>query len=941
MAIDVKINVVGEKEALSVFDKLNAEEQKLLDNFNKTNEAFAKQKTTIASLKAELDRLTQARNNAFDEKEIIKLNQQIEQTASKIKELENKGLKPAEQSFNNLGNIAKKVGGVMLAAFAVDKIMEYGKKIIEITATFQKFEAVLTNTLGSRSEAQKALKEINDFAAKTPYSVEELTGSFVKLANAGFKPTQDEMRKLGDLASAMGKSFDQLTEAILDAQSMEFERLKEFGIKADQEGDKIKFTFKGVTTEVAKSGEAVRNYILSLGDLKGVAGGMEAVSRTLGGQISNLQDGIGQLALAIGERLSGAFSGVISLASDFVGWLKDIVAEPVEEKLMREQAEFNALTAALKDNNVTNETRKLIISELNAKYGEYIGNLDLEKASLKEIDDLIGKVNLQYNKKIFLARKDKEREEIANRLIDLYYEEKEVFKAINLAQQQGREEYAKEVFGGRLNTIREQIKKAKQEQIKFEQDLIEESNRLFGKDINAERTQEDELKKQREQNERASKEKERLMREQAEKMRKEAERLAQEKAKQDAELALRELKASQELEEKKIQSQIEAFKRRLQNKNLSGAELLQIEQAIANLEMLLIITQMQNKKHQYEIDKNNRITERKLTKNEILLLEQEEAEKIKEIQERVSEQKTQILEGESAKLKAVFDKRAEEVGKKIEEEAEKFKKAEEEKTKKAQEEAQLRKQILQETFNFGVQLVSFVFEFERQQNEIKLQNLQAQKEAELKIAGDSEQAKAIVQAKYAQEEKKIKEGQARAEKNKALFDIAVNTAVAVAKAIAQSPTTFGLPFSAFALAQGALQAALVASRPIPKFRHGVEYLDGKGTETSDSNLAWLSKGERVVDAETNKKYFPILSAIHHHTLKPEYLNALAMHKTPEILLVKQENKEIKILQRQVEKLTQTLANQPKANIHIDKNGFEVFLEDTLQKQQMLNSRYSL
>lgn len=30
----------------------------------------------------------------------------------------------------------------------------------------------------------------------------------------------------------------------------EFERLKEFGIKASKENDKVKFSFKGVTSEV-------------------------------------------------------------------------------------------------------------------------------------------------------------------------------------------------------------------------------------------------------------------------------------------------------------------------------------------------------------------------------------------------------------------------------------------------------------------------------------------------------------------------------------------------------------------------------------------------------------------------------------------------------------------------------------------------------------------
>ena len=52
--------------------------------------------------------------------------------------------------------------------------------------------------------------------------MEELTESFIKLKNRGFDPTKEELTQIGDLAASQGKSFDQLTEAILDAQTGEF-----------------------------------------------------------------------------------------------------------------------------------------------------------------------------------------------------------------------------------------------------------------------------------------------------------------------------------------------------------------------------------------------------------------------------------------------------------------------------------------------------------------------------------------------------------------------------------------------------------------------------------------------------------------------------------------------------------------------------------------------
>lgn len=214
------------------------------------------------------------------------------------------------KSTNAISNVVSSnlTGLISAAAF-----VSLGKAVLSVTADFQKFNAVLGNTLGSASLATIKLREIQDFAAKTPFGVNELTGAFVKLANSGFKPTGDQMRALGDLAASTGKSFDQLAEAILDAQSGEFERLKEFGVRAKDAGDSVIFTYKGVQTEVEKTSESIRNYITNLGNAEGVSGSMAKISATLGGQISNLGDSWDQMLLSIGSNTSGIFNSAISV----------------------------------------------------------------------------------------------------------------------------------------------------------------------------------------------------------------------------------------------------------------------------------------------------------------------------------------------------------------------------------------------------------------------------------------------------------------------------------------------------------------------------------------------------------------------------------------------------------------------------------------------------
>jgi tRNA(Ser,Leu) C12 N-acetylase TAN1 len=238
-----------------------------------------------------------------------------------------RSLKSADNSLKGFTGAVSKVATAATVALGAISFAALGREIIQITAEFQKFEAVLTNTLGSNSEAKEALENIREFAAQTPFSVQELTASFVKLANQGFKPTTDEMRKLGDLAASTGKGFDQLAEAIIDAQTGEFERLKEFGIRASKSGDQVKFSFKGVETQTKFTGDSIREYLLSLGDLEGVQGSTAAISATLGGKISNLGDSFDSLLLTLGNLTSGPLAGFVDLLGEALASIQDILTE--------------------------------------------------------------------------------------------------------------------------------------------------------------------------------------------------------------------------------------------------------------------------------------------------------------------------------------------------------------------------------------------------------------------------------------------------------------------------------------------------------------------------------------------------------------------------------------------------------------------------------------
>lgn len=345
---------------------------------------------------------------------VEKLRFEFDGDASKFQSAVNK----SQKSVNNFSTSLKQVGGIIAGAFAIDKLMEFGSSVIETTSTFQRFESVLTNTLGSESEAQKALDRITDFASKTPFSVSELTDSFVRLANQGFKPTSEEMRKLGDLASSTGKEFVMLTEAIIDAQVGEFERLKEFGIRASKQGDQVTFTFKNVKTQVDFTSDAIQNYILSLGDLKGVSGAMVGISNTLGGQISNLGDSFDKMKDTIGDALMpvltsviNKFKGLFEIITDLLNPNQALIDDFKEAKDAVENIEQASLVLSETQRkliDISNERKRQRLAELENEISRETENLtakvqrqsevlDIENKKLKDLSDLLIKLESNQN----------------------------------------------------------------------------------------------------------------------------------------------------------------------------------------------------------------------------------------------------------------------------------------------------------------------------------------------------------------------------------------------------------------------------------------------------------------------------------------------------------------------------------------------------------------
>ena len=177
-------------------------------------------------------------------------------------------------------------------------------QIVQTNRTFEDLEATLRAVTGSAEAAKKSFELIRAFTSTTTFQIEEVAQAFITLKQAGIVPTSEVLQDFGNFAAGMGKSVTQLAQAAFNATTGEMEMLKQFGVIARQQGDKITVTFDGVTKTIDRSGEAIVEFLRSIGREK-FPTAIEERFNTLSGAISNLKDQISEFNVAIGDGVSG------------------------------------------------------------------------------------------------------------------------------------------------------------------------------------------------------------------------------------------------------------------------------------------------------------------------------------------------------------------------------------------------------------------------------------------------------------------------------------------------------------------------------------------------------------------------------------------------------------------------------------------------------------
>lgn len=237
----------------------------------------------------------------------------------------------ADDARSAMGDMQKKAAVVAkgaTAAFAVTSVAvgSLAAAIVPVQRKFDQMQGQLVTATGSYENAAHAMAALNQFAAQTPYDLEQSVIGFTKLVNLGLTPSERALTSYGNTASAMGKSMEQMIEAVADAATGEFERLKEFGIKSSKEGDRVTFTFRGIKTEVGQNAAEIEKYLMGLGEVE-FAGAMANQMDTLNGRISQAEIAMDGLKLAIaqsgiGDIMKEAVEGTTAALERMTAFIK-------------------------------------------------------------------------------------------------------------------------------------------------------------------------------------------------------------------------------------------------------------------------------------------------------------------------------------------------------------------------------------------------------------------------------------------------------------------------------------------------------------------------------------------------------------------------------------------------------------------------------------------
>jgi hypothetical protein len=294
----------------------------------------------VLRLRQEIDKLKselKGINSSLNPGKFSEVNDKLRQTTTRFDEMK-KAAADAGAAFVREGGMIDdaltKIAAGVAGAFAVDKIKDFVMEVVNVRGQFQQLEVAFKTMLGSGEKASKLMNQLVRTAATTPFDLQSVAQGAKQLLAYGTaaEDVNDTLIKLGDIAAGLSLPLGDLVYlygTTVTQGRMFTQDMRQFmgrGIPMAEEIAKVMGVAEQEVAGLVTAGKVTADVFKKAIDGMAAEGGkfgglMEAQSKTITGQISNIEDAVAMMFNKMGQQSEGvintALSGVSYLVENY------------------------------------------------------------------------------------------------------------------------------------------------------------------------------------------------------------------------------------------------------------------------------------------------------------------------------------------------------------------------------------------------------------------------------------------------------------------------------------------------------------------------------------------------------------------------------------------------------------------------------------------------
>lgn len=271
-------------------------------------------------------------------------------------------------ALNKITLSAKKTGAALISVgksvlalgtgTALAGIYALSRGASDSVKSFEDMRAKLSGVTGDLKTAEAVFWELNTLEDETAQSTQDLADALLYLNKFGVNATSSDLKNLSATALGLNKDLASVTNAIGKAAQGRYQALKELGIGVVEVGNSLQLSFKGATTEVEKSADAVKGYLSNLGKTQ-FSEVLTAKLNTVDAALGRFKNAWGSLQTEIfrSDGLIGqTFQKILNIGTEAVNGLITVFRLSGVQKAIKESAENIFKMFQMLYTNITGKT---------------------------------------------------------------------------------------------------------------------------------------------------------------------------------------------------------------------------------------------------------------------------------------------------------------------------------------------------------------------------------------------------------------------------------------------------------------------------------------------------------------------------------------------------------------------------------------------------------